>query len=58
MGDRIYLIPIKIRAPLIFAHLACPKIKGSKLAKYESAKIKGNATLSRVQPYISRKLAL
>ena len=42
-----YLIPIKIRAPLIFAHLACAKIKGSKFAQYECAKIKGkrkNAT--------------
>jgi len=42
-----YLIPIKIRAPLIFAHLACAKCKGSKFAQYESAKIKGkrkNAT--------------
>ena len=43
----VYLIPIKIRAPLIFAHLACAKIKGSKFAQYECAKIKGrreNAT--------------
>ena len=42
-----YLIPIKIRAPLIFAHLDCAKIKGSKFAQYECAKIKGrrkNAT--------------
>ena len=37
----IYLIPIKIRAPLIFAHLACAKIKGSKFAQYKSSKIKG-----------------
>ena len=28
-----YLIPIKIRTPLIFAHLACAKIKGSKFAQ-------------------------
>ena len=28
-----YLIPIKIRAPLIFAHLACAKFKGSKIAQ-------------------------
>ena len=44
---KVYLIPIKIRAPLIYAHLACPKIKGSKFAQYECAKIKGrikNAT--------------
>ena len=42
-----YLIPSKILAPLIFAHLACAKIKGSKLAQCEYAKIKGrrkNAT--------------
>ena len=37
----IYLIPIRIGAPLIFAHLACTKIKGSKFAQYESAKFKG-----------------
>ena len=36
-----YLIPIEIRAPLIFAHLACAKIKGSKFAQYKCAKIKG-----------------
>ena len=30
-----YLIPIKILAPLIFAHLACAKIKKSKFAQYE-----------------------
>ena len=45
-----YLIPIQIRAPLIFAHLACAKIKGSKSAQYESANIKGrrkNATNER-----------
>ena len=36
-----YLLPIKIRAPLIFAHLACTKIKGSKFAQYKCAKIKG-----------------
>ena len=29
-GDDLYLIPIKIRAPLIFAYLACAKMKGSK----------------------------
>ena len=43
----IYLIPIKIRSILIFAHLARAKIKGYKFAQYESAKIKGrrkNAT--------------
>ena len=42
-----YLISIKIRAPLIFAHLACAKIKGSKFAHHECEKIKGrrkNAT--------------
>ena len=42
-----YLIPIKIRATLIFAYLACAKIKGSKFAQYECAKIEGrrkNAT--------------
>ena len=45
--DWSYLIPIKIRAPLIFAHLACAKMKGSKVTQYECAKIKGrrkNAT--------------
>ena len=36
-----YLIPFKIRASLIFAHLDCAKIKESKVAQYESAKIKG-----------------
>ena len=36
-----YLIPIKMRAPLIFAHLACAKMKGSKFAQYKSSKIKG-----------------
>ena len=44
---RAYLIPIKICAPLIFVLLACAKIKGSKFAQYECAKIKGrrkNAT--------------
>ena len=30
-GFNVYLISIKIRAPLIFAHLACAKIKGSKV---------------------------
>ena len=43
----IYLIPIKIRSPLIFEHLACAKVKGSKFAQYECAKNKGrrkNAT--------------
>ena len=35
-----YLIPIKIRAPLIFTHLACAEIRGSKFSQYESAKIK------------------
>ena len=35
-----YLIPIKNRAPLIFTHLACAKIRGSKFAQYECAKIK------------------
>ena len=47
MIQLIYLIPIKIRAPLIFAHLACAKIKGSKFAQYKCAIIKGrrkNAT--------------
>ena len=39
--DLVYLISIKICAPLIFAHLACTKIKGSKFAQYECAKIKG-----------------
>ena len=42
-----YLTPIKIRAPLILAHLAHANIKGSKFAQYKSAKIKGrrkNAT--------------
>ena len=45
--DPTYLIPIKIYDPLIFAHLTCGKIKGSKFAQYESAKIKArrkNAT--------------
>ena len=36
-----YLIPIKICAPLIFAHLACTKIKGSKFALCKYAKVKG-----------------
>ena len=48
--NSIYLIPIKIRTHLIFAHLARGKIKGSKFAQYESAKIKGtrkNATMSK-----------
>ena len=36
-----YLIPIKICAPLIFTHLACAKIKGSKFAQYESLEIRG-----------------
>ena len=43
-----YLIPIKIRATLIFAHLACAKIKGSKFVQYECAKIEmriNNATI-------------
>ena len=39
--DTLYFIPIEIRAPLIFAHLACAKIKGSKFAQCECAKIKG-----------------
>ena len=33
----IYLIPIKIRSPLIIAHLACAKIKGSKFPQCECA---------------------
>ena len=32
---KVYLIPIKICAPLIFAHLTCTEIKGSKFAQYE-----------------------
>ena len=43
-----YFIPIKIRAPLIFAHLVCAKIKGSKFAQYESAKIKGRSKSARI----------
>ena len=42
-----YPIPIKICTPLIFVHLACAEIKGSKFARYKCAKIKGrrkNAT--------------
>ena len=39
-----YLFPIKIRTPLIFAHIACAKIKGSKFAQYECTKIKGRRT--------------
>ena len=42
-----YLIPIKMCAPLISLHLACAKIKGSKLAQYECPNRKGrikNAT--------------
>ena len=35
-----YLIPIKIHALSIFAHLACARIKGIKFAQYEWAKIK------------------
>ena len=45
--NNIYLIPIKIRAPLIFAHLAGAKVKGSKFAQYKCAEIKArrkNAT--------------
>ena len=48
-----YLIPIKIRAPLTFAHLACAKIKGSKFAQYECAKIKGR----RKMPQMNEKTA-
>ena len=43
-----YLIPIKIRAPLIFAHLACANIKGSKFAQYECANIKGRKKMPRM----------
>ena len=42
-----YLLPIRICASLIFAHLACAKVKGSNFVQYESAKILGrikNAT--------------
>ena len=45
--EKQYLIRITIQDPLIFEHLACANIKGSKFAQYESAKIKGrrkNAT--------------
>ena len=45
---RIYLIPIKIHAPLIFVHLACAKIKGSKFAQYKSAKIKGRRKMPQM----------
>ena len=47
LGKYRYLIPINIRTPLIFAHLAYANIKGSKFAQYECAKTKGrrkNAT--------------
>ena len=36
-----YLIPLNFRAPLIFAHQGCAKIKGSKFVHYGRAKIKG-----------------
>ena len=52
-----YLIPIKIWAPLIFAHLACAKIKGSKYAQCESAKNKGrrkNATKMKKRQIYSK----
>ena len=39
--DVAYLIPLNFRAPLIFAHLARAKIRGSKFAQEGCAKIKG-----------------
>ena len=37
----IYLIPIKIRGLLIFAHLACAKIEGASLRSTNERKLKG-----------------
>ena len=55
-----YLIPIIIRAPLIFAYLACAKIKGSMFAQYESEKIKGEETyhewMKKWQIYSNRRM--
>ena len=45
----IYLIPIKIRSPLILAHRACTKIKGSKFAQCECAKIKGRRKMQKLE---------
>ena len=38
----IYLIPLNFRAPLIFAHLACAKIRGGNFAQDRCAKFIGS----------------
>ena len=40
-----YPMPIKIYAPLNFAHLVYAKIKGSKFAQYKCAKIEGRKNI-------------
>ena len=37
-----YLIPLNFRAPLIFAHLACAKIRGGNFAQDRCAKFIGS----------------
>ena len=39
--DSVYLVPSDFGAPLIFAHFACAKIRGSRFAQQGCAKIKG-----------------
>ena len=45
--ETIYLIPIKIGAPLIFVHLACAKIKASSCST-NARKSKGEEKMQRM----------
>ena len=40
--DSVYLIPLNFHAPLIFAHLACAKIRGGNFAQDRCAKFIGS----------------
>ena len=44
----MYLIPIKIRAPLIFAHLACAKFKGASSRSTKVRKLKEEEKMPRM----------
>ena len=43
-----YLIPIKIRAPLIFAHLSAQKLKGASSRSTNGRKLKGEEKMQRM----------
>ena len=48
LGYDVYVFPIKVCAPKIFARPACAKSKGIKFTQYESAKIKGKRKMPRM----------